>query len=449
MTSTLKSDVEPRDEAPLRPPAPETVADTGLTAEFIADLLLKVLYVQGARTGQQLVDAVRLPFPFVDDRLLDLQQRRLVEVRGTTGHSRAGYLFDLTGAGRDRARDALETSQYVGAAPVPLAQYGRWVMRESLRNVKVNRDAVTNGFRGMVLDPKVFDILGPAINSARSLFLYGGPGNGKTMISETIASLLGGAIYIPYAIEVDGQILVLFDPVYHHEVPELDMDGDGDADFPDWLQAAQPYDHRFVRVRRPVVITGGELTLDQLDLQYDRHTKLYQAPFQLKANGGVLIIDDFGRQRVASRDLLNRWIVPLEKRIDFLTLHTGGKFPVPFDTLLIFSTNLAPKDLVEEAFMRRIHYKIHVLGPDPEEYTEIFRRCCDERGIDHQDWVIDQVYKEFYGRLGIEPRACHPRDILDHFLDFTTFLEADRVLTPDLLDRACRSYFLDEATEQN
>ena len=427
----------------LRPQPPATVADTGLPEEFITDLLLKVLYVQGARTGQQLVDVVKLPFPFVDGRLLDLQQRRLIEVRGTTGHSRAGYVFDLTGAGRDRGRDALTSSQYVGPAPVPLRQYGEWTMKQSIRNVKVTRQMVVDGFQKMVLDPKVFEIIGPAINSARSLFLYGGPGNGKTFISETIAEMLGGGLYIPYAIEVDGQILVLYDPVHHHELPEEGLGEDV------WIKESEPFDRRFIRIRRPVVITGGELTLDQLDLQYDTYSKMYQAPFQLKANGGVLIIDDFGRQRIPSRDLLNRWIVPLEKRIDFLTLHTGGKFPVPFDTLLILSTNLAPKDLVEEAFMRRIHYKIHVLGPELEQYKEIFRRCSDERGIPYAEWAMPQIYQTFYKRLGIEPRACHPRDILDHFIDIATFLEAENVLTPELLDRACRSYFLDETSEQS
>ncbi|HEU4829253.1 MAG TPA: hypothetical protein VFT04_08650 [Gemmatimonadales bacterium] len=445
MTSTPADDIRLDPFAAtraIRPQPPATVEDTGLPGEFIADLILKTLYVQGARTGQQLVDVVKLPFPFVDGRMHDLQQRRLVEVRGTTGHSRAGYVFDLTGAGRDRARDALTSSQYVGPAPVPLAQYGRWTMQQSIRNVKVTREMVVEGFRNMVLDPKVFEIIGPAINSARSLFLYGGPGNGKTFISETIAELLGGALYIPYAIEVDGQILVMYDPVYHHEVPDEGLEA------ADWIKESEPFDRRFVRVRRPVVITGGELTLDQLDLQYDHYSKMYQAPFQLKANGGVLIIDDFGRQRIPSRDLLNRWIVPLEKRIDFLTLHTGGKFPVPFDCLLILSTNLAPKDLVEEAFMRRIHYKIHVLGPEQDNYAEIFRRCSDERGIPFADWAIPQIYRDFYGRMGLEPRACHPRDILDHFMDIATFLQAEPVLTPELLDRACRSYFLDDTSEQ-
>ena len=429
-----------------RPPVPETAQETGLSGEFITDLIIKTLYVQGARSGQQLMDVVRLPYPFVDDRLLDLQQRRLAEVRGTSGHSRAGYLFDLTGAGRERARDALTANQYVGPAPVPLVQYREWTLRQSISHATVTRDMVREGFRALVLEDAMLEMLGPAINSAKSLFLYGAPGNGKTFISETIAGLLGGALFIPYAIEVDGQILQLFDPVYHHPLPLEPPALAGSSDPADWLKPMEDYDRRFVRVARPVVLAGGELTLDQLDLQYDPFTKMYQAPFQLKSNGGVLILDDFGRQRVPPRDLLNRWIVPLEKRIDFLSLHTGGKFPVPFDTLLIFATNLAPTELVEEAFLRRIHYKIHVLGPDPEEYREIFRRCCQERGITYQESAVEYIYSRYYERLGIQPRACHPRDLLDHLLDISRFLEVEHRLTTELLDRACQSYFLDEMT---
>jgi predicted ATPase with chaperone activity len=425
-----------------RPTPPRDLSDTGLSAEFIAELVLKVLYVQGARTGYQVVEVVRLPFEFLDQRLLDLQQRRLVEVRGTTGASRASYVFDLTGEGRARAHDALEASQYVGPAPVPLAQYGAWVEQQSIRLVKVTRTEMDTGFQQMVLDPGVFELLGPAINSGSSLFLYGGPGNGKTFISESIAAMLGGAIYIPYAIEVSGQILLLYDPVHHQALPEVRPAGNG------VIRESEVYDRRFVRVRRPVVVAGGELTLDQLDLQYDYFSKLYQAPFQLKANGGVLILDDFGRQRVPSRDLLNRWIVPLEKRIDYLTLHTGTKFPVPFDCLLIFSTNLAPKELVDEAFLRRIHYKVHVAGPSIEHYTEIWRRCSAERGIPMADWAVPAVYRDIYRRLGLPPRACHPRDILDHVLDIATFKDSPAQLTPELLQRACRAYFLDDSAEQ-
>ena len=331
------SDVERRQI----PRIPATLDDLGLSEEFIIDLLLKTLYMQGARTGQQLTESLCLPFPFVDEQVLMLQQRRFVEVRGTPGPSRAGYTFDLTGAGRDRAREAAASSQYVGPAPVPLQQYRRWVEAQTIRQAHVTRQTVEEGFSWMVLAPEMIDQIGPAINSAKSLFLYGESGNGKTAIAETIARMLGGSIFIPYAIEIDGQIMVLYDPVYHHppddtagkERDELTLDAL-------WVGAAGEYDRRFIRVKRPVVLTGGELTLDQLDLEYDYQTKMYQAPFQMKANGGVLIVDDFGRQRVPPRDLLNRWIVPLEKRVDFLSLHTGNKFPVPFDCLLIFATNI-------------------------------------------------------------------------------------------------------------
>jgi predicted ATPase with chaperone activity len=430
------------------PPVPESVSDTGLSEEFIVDLLLKTLYVQGVRTGRQLMAAVRLPFTFVDDRLLSLQQRRLVEVLGTSGPNRGSYLFDLTGAGRDRAREALSSSQYVGPAPVPLVQYRTWVEKQTIRNVHVTREVVREGFRNMVLSDAVHDVLGPSINSAKSLFLYGAPGNGKTMIAETISHLLGGDIFVPYAVEVEGQMMILYDPVYHHAVSGLNPLEEDAGTESGWLKAPPTYDQRYVKVRRPIVLTGGELTLDQLDLQYDHYTKLYQAPFQLKANGGVLILDDFGRQRVPPKDLLNRWIVPLEKRIDFLTLHTGGKFPVPFDCLLIISTNLEPSHLVEEAFMRRIHYKVLVEGPNPQQYAEIFARCCNERGIDYEQAAVNHVYDEWYGRRSIHPRACHPRDILDHLVDIARFYEGRPELTFEMVDRACRSYFLDDSRKE-
>ena len=433
--------------AASEPPVPENVQDTGLSEEFIVDLLLKTLYVQGVRTGRQLTAAVRLPFTFVDDRLLTLQQRRLVEVLGTSGPNRGAYLFDLTGAGRERAREALASSQYVGPAPVPLVQYRTWVEKQTIRNVHVTREVVREGFRRMVLSDAVHDVLGPSINSAKSLFLYGAPGNGKTMIAETISHLLGGDIFVPFAVEVEGQMMILYDPVYHHAESGLDSLEEEEAEG-GWLKRPPTYDQRYVKVRRPIVLTGGELTLDQLDLQYDHHTKMYQAPFQLKANGGVLILDDFGRQRVPPKDLLNRWIVPLEKRIDFLTLHTGGKFPVPFDCLLIISTNLEPSQLVEEAFMRRIHYKIMVEGPNPEQYAEIFARCCGERGIQFDQAAVDHIYHKWYGRHGVHPRACHPRDILDHLVDIARFYEGRPELNFDMVDRACRSYFLDDSRKE-
>jgi len=317
---------DPVTEQALRPPVPETIEDTGLSPESVSDLLLKTLYIQGARTGKELVDVIRLPFDMVDERLLTLQQARLVEVRRTVGAGRGGYVFDLAGGGRERAREALIASQYVGAAPVPLTMYRDWVDRQSIRKVRLNREQLEAAFSALVLPPEMIDQLGPAVNSAKSLFLYGAPGNGKTRMAELISALAGGSFYLPYAVDIDGQIMAVYDPVHHHPVAHAAPVDEPPEDGPAWLRSVPDHDRRFALVKRPVVMTGGELTLDQLDLQYDPFTKMYQAPFQVKANGGVLIVDDFGRQRVPPHELLNRWIVPLEKRIDFLTLHTGVKF---------------------------------------------------------------------------------------------------------------------------
>jgi predicted ATPase with chaperone activity len=424
----------------LAPPAPETLADTGLLGDAVRDLILKVLYVQGTRSGHHIADVLRLPFAIVDDELLTLQQRRYIEVRGTTGPNRASYLFELVGAGRDRARDALEASQYVGAAPVPLTQYRTWIEAQSIQHARVTPQALREGFSHLVLNESIFDVMGPAVNSAKSIFLYGHPGNGKTAIAEAISQLLGGTLYLPYAVDVDGQVMLVHDPVHHEEVESEEDATERDAL---WLRSGPSYDRRYARVKRPVVLTGGELTLDQLDLRYDPFTKLYQAPFQVKANGGVLIVDDFGRQRVPPRDLLNRWIVPLEKRIDYLTLHTGGKFPVPFDCLLIFATNLDPGQLVEEAFLRRIHYKIAVVDPTRAQYDEIFRRCCAAAGLEYSERTVAYVFDEFYDKRGIQARGCHPRDLISHVQDIAKYREITPELTTELLDRACHSYFLE------
>ena len=434
--STAAAPIERSSSAVPQPP--ESLGDTGLSAETIIDLLLKMLHVQGARTGQQLTDATCLPFDIVDEQLLQLQSRRFIEVVRTHGPARGNYVFDLTGTGRERARAALEASLYVGAAPVPLDMYRTWIDRQSVRSLRVGRERIREGFSHLVIAPDVLESLGPAINSASSLFLYGDPGNGKTVISEAIAMLLGGDVYIPQAIDIDGQIMVLFDPVHHKPVEEPRVDEQDVL----WLRSAIPYDRRFMRIHRPVIFVGGELSLEQLDLQYDPYAKTYQAPFQLKACGGVLIIDDFGRQLVPPRDLLNRWIVPLEKRVDYLTLHTGIKFPVPFDCLLIFATNLNPGDLVDEAFLRRIQYKINVDGPERDAYEAIFRAVCAARGIEYDGSAIDYIYDEYYRKREIPPRACHPRDIIDHLIHVALYEDIPPVLNRDMLEQSCRSYFL-------
>jgi len=426
------------------PPFPVTLADTGLSASLVEDLLLKMMYDRGAMSGQRLRHEIKLPFAILDESLVDLQRRRFVEVRGTTGQSRATYIFDLTTSGRERARELLATNGYVGPAPVPLDNYAMWVQSQTIQGIHVTAGGIRDGFSHLVYPEHFLDQLGPAINSGLSLFLYGHSGNGKTTIAEAIAQMLGGAVYLPYALEVAGQLVVLYDPVYHHPA-EDDGDAVDDDPFGDHplFHEAQPHDARYARIKRPVVFVGGELTLEQLDLQYDSDSRIYQAPSHVKANGGVFIIDDFGRQHVRPRDLLNRWMVPLEKRVDYLAFKNGYKFPIPFDCMLIFATNLNPLELVDEAFLRRIRYKILVESPNREQYDEIFRRCCESRDIVFDRSKVDLIYDGFYQRLQMAPRGCHPRDVVDTICNVAKYEGVPAALTDELVNEACRTYFLD------
>ncbi len=425
------------------PSLPSTTEETGLTGGMISDLILKTLYTQGARTGEQLRQSIRLAFTILDEQLVDLQQRRMIEVRGAGGRGRMTYTFDLTGVGRERAKEAMLANGYVGPAPIPLSEYKFWVESQSVRDVTVSREIIRQGFSHLVFDERFLDQLGPAINSGKSLFLYGHSGNGKTTIAEAIAGMVGGNVYVPYALEIEGQIMVLYDPVYHipadddlAEEAELATSAVWVTDYPD-------YDMRFLKIKRPVVFVGGELTLDQLELQYDPHTKVYQAPAHVKANSGVFIIDDFGRQLVRPRDLLNRWMIPLEMSLDYLTFRNGHKFPVPFDTLLLFATNLNPLELVDEAFLRRIRYKIMVESPSYDEYMEIFKRCCESRDIVFEPSRVQHVYDQYYQRLQIPPRGCHPRDLVDTVCNVAKYQGIEASLAVEILDIACKSYFLD------
>jgi len=430
------------------PSVPTSLEETGLDEPFVLDLLLRTLYRHGATSGDRLERLLRLPYPIVDDPLLTLQQRRLIDVRGTTGRGRRGYTFDLSDEGRSRARELLENLGYVGPAPVPLATYRRWMERQSVRRARVTAEHIREGTKGLVLDESFLDILGPAVNSGRSIFLYGHSGNGKTVIAEAVAELIGGSIFLPWAIRADGQVIQVFDPAIHEPVGEsadtLDPGehGDGTENGASFVRRAPSHDPRFVEVERPVVIVGGELTLAQLELQHDPATDVFRAPPQMKANGGVLVIDDFGRQKVRPRDLLNRWMYPLEKHVDFLDLPTGQKLAVPFECLLVLATNLNPNDLVEEAFLRRIRYKILVENPTRPEYEEILRRACEARGVGYREEARDLIYREFYAPLGIAPRKCHPRDLVHLVADRAGYTGEEAALSPGAVRWACRSYFL-------
>lgn len=417
------------------PPVPQTLEETGLDPDLLVQLIVKTLYYAGEATGSEVAEDLRLPYFVLDSLFQFLRTEKLIEVRGVEGIEKGSYRYSLTSLGRERAREFLEVSLYVGPAPVPLSHYVERVRHHSLASVRVDRETLRAALAPVVVSEDLIEQLGPAINSGHSIFLYGPSGNGKTLIAEAIGRAIASAgdIFIPYAIEVGNHIIKIFNPVDH--VPVAD--------------APPAPDRRWIRCRRPTVFVGGELTLDMLDLRMNPVSKYYEAPPQVKANGGVFILDDLGRQLVRPRDLLNRWIVPLEKRVDYFTLHTGEKFPLPFDTLVIFATNLEPRELVDDAFFRRIRFKVHVANPTRPMYEEIFRRCCEQRGLAYDPAVVEFLYREVYERRGIEPRGCHPRDLIEHVLGHAKFTESPAVLSEEAIARACRTYFaLQEAPGQ-
>lgn len=421
------------------PPEPRTIEETGLNMAFLADLALKTMYTRGFLMGHEIADSMRLPFTNIVDKVLDyLRREHLCEVKGSSGFGESSYQYVISEEGRARARELMEQNQYVGPAPVQLPVYIKMVHAQSMAGQVITEDMLKRAFSHLVLSKSVLDQLGPAINSGKSIFLFGAAGNGKTAIAEAIGSLMPGAILIPYAVTVDGHIIKIYDALHHQPIPEKTSDDDRGLG----IRRGERYDRRWVLIRRPLIVTGGELTLESLDLVYDPVTKFYEAPYQMKANGGVFLVDDFGRQQVRPRDLLNRWIVPLEKRVDFLTLATGHKIDVPFDALIIFSTNLNPEELVDEAFLRRIRYKIHIADPTWEEYREIFMREAARKGIPYSEEMLRYLVMEYYIKPKRRPRAVHPRDILDELVDIARFRGMPAVLSKDLIDLACQTYFL-------
>jgi predicted ATPase with chaperone activity len=416
------------------PPAPRTIEETGLSSDLILQMVTKTLHFAGELVGTTLADRLGVSFQVIEPALEQLKRERHCEIVSGAMVGSSSFKYRLTDAGRVRAALFLEDNHYVGALPVPIDQYQAYMALLN-QSAAVSRAAVRDAFAHLVLNDRTLDQLGPAIAAWHSLFVYGPPGNGKTVISQAIRNLLHGDMAIPHAISVEGHIIRVYDPVNHEAVSEFsEMAG---------LERAEPVDGRWVRCRRPLVTVGGELTLNALELGYSPLTGFYNAPLQIIANGGVLVIDDFGRQQTAPRDLLNRWIVPLESRIDYLTLQTGQKFHIPFKVFAVFATNLKPGDLVDEAFLRRIQYKVLAESPTLPEFVQIFENYCREKEIQHEPGAAEELADDLR-RRGLRLRGCHPRDLIEHALALGRYLDKPPVMTFELLAEASASYFVED-----
>ncbi len=429
---TSTSNVIPLVEPAGFPRAPRTLDETGLPLLFLVELATKLLFVRGQMRLTELSQQLRLPAIVLESLLAFMRAERICEVM-RRGETDGDILYELTDAGRARASEYLGRCKYAGAAPVSLATYVAQVERQSVTKMNVTRDGVNDAFRGLIVKPEVRDQLGAAMGSGRALFLYGPAGAGKTYLAERLALLLDGDVAVPHAIFVDGEIIQVFDPLIHTPV--------ADDHRPAALDVMMRPDLRWVRCRRPVAITGGELTLRMLDLDYDASTGFYQAPPHVKANNGLFVVDDLGRQIVTPEQLMNRWIVPMDRHHDYLALHSGTKFALPFDVVLVFSTNLMPQDVADPAFLRRLGYKIHIGPMDEADYRRIFVGVCEARGVPFDEAAFRTLIKDYHEARGQPLLACYPRDLVNQIADLARYLGEPARLTREALDWAWHNYF--------
>lgn len=425
--------------AALMPAPPDTVAETGLPFFFLLELVVKHLFRGGPQRASELADRLHLLPGVMESLLTFMRDERLIEVQGRTQDTVSGvmtkdFTYVLSDLGRARAGDAMERCQYAGPAPVSLEHYVRQVAQQSFRGERVTQEAVQRTFGAEVVLPGLLEQFGAAMNSGRAMFVYGPPGAGKTYLAERLIGLMAGAIYIPHAILVDGEVIQIYDPLVHQPIAHTDESKPR-------IERHIAQDGRWVRCARPLVLNGGELSLSMLDLRFDSESRYYTAPPQVKANNGLLIIDDLGRQLSEPRVIMNRWIVPMDRQVDYLSLHTGVKFRVPFDLSLVFSTNLPPSSLADEAFLRRLGYKIYVGHLDEASYSEIFRRVCVQMGVAFSKaglaYVLMRHQREHKPLL-----ACNPRDLIGQLRDHAAYLGQIPELEESLLDWAWNNYFV-------
>jgi hypothetical protein len=432
MPTAQRRAIEPAAPPPKAfwPQQPRNIEEAGLNVAMVEELILKAVFFAGEMRGMDIANRLKLPSAIIDEVIEGLRRQKYLDIRGggASGVGRSTMIYQLTSFATELMRQILDRNRYNGPAPVPIQDWVYAVRKQSIRGNRITRARMEDKFGDLSIRDYIFDGIGPAMNSGRAIFFYGPPGNGKTAICQCMVNCFEGDIFIPHAIMIDDFIVRLYDDILHKAVEDE--------------PGSQPYDRRWVRIKRPLVVVGGELTLEMLDLVYSPEVKYYEASFQMKAMNGMLLIDDFGRQKVSPVDILNRWIVPLESDVDNITLHTGKKVQVPFDVFAAFSTNLDPSDLVDDAFLRRVRYKLEVQRPDEDQFFEIFEAMCRKRGVPYDPDMVEYLIDKHYRSVNRPFAACQPRDLLDQVIDMANYLGIPPQLNPVLLDRAVRSYFV-------